>query len=102
MIRADLAVLGRTVVHLRPAQLANRARLRTQQAGLRRFPEAGRLIMRSPDPSAAVGWPDAARPVDALTPGCWPGLAELRTGKIRLLGLAREIGWAHSDAPRLW
>ena len=102
MTRADLAVLGRTVVHLRPAQLAYRARLRTQQAGLRRFPEAGRLIMRGPDPAAAVGWPDAARPVDALTPGCWPGLAELRTGKITLLGQARELGWGHSDAPRLW
>jgi uncharacterized heparinase superfamily protein len=102
MTRADLAVLGRTVVHLRPAQLAHRTRLRTQQAGLRRFPEAGRLIMPGPAPAAAVGWPDAVRPVDALTPGRWPSLAELRTGKIRLLGLARELGWGHSDAPRLW
>jgi uncharacterized heparinase superfamily protein len=102
MTRADLAVLGRTVVHLRPAQLAHRVRLRTQQAGLRKFPEAGRLIMPGPAPATAVGWPDAARPVDALTPGRWPGLAELRTGKIRLLGLAREIGWEHSDAARLW
>jgi len=102
MTGADLALLGRTVVHLRPAQLAHRARLRTQQAGLRRFPEAGRLIMPGPGPAAAVGWPDAARPVDALTPGRWPTLAELRTGKIRLLGLARELGWGHSDAPRLW
>ena len=102
MTRADLAVLGRTVVHLRPAQLANRTRLRAQQAGLRRFPEAGRLVLPGPDPATAVGWPDAARPVDALTPGRWPGLAELRTGKIRLLGLARELGWEHPDAPRLW
>jgi len=102
MTGADLALLGRTVVHLRPAQLAHRARLRTQQAGLRRFPESGRLIMPGPGPAAAVGWPDAARPVDALTPGRWPTLAELRTGKIRLLGLARELGWGHSDAPRLW
>src|ERR1700733_14185268 len=102
MTRADLAVLGRTVVHLRPAQLAHRARLRTQQAGLRRFPEAGRLIMPGPDPAAAVGWPDAARPMDALIPGCWADLAELRTGKITLLGLTRELGWDPSDAPRLW
>jgi uncharacterized heparinase superfamily protein len=102
MTRADLAVLGRTVVQLRPTQLAHRVRLRTQQAGLRRYPEAGRLIMPGPDPAAAVGWPDAARPVDARTPGCWPGLAELRTGKITLLGLTRELGWEHSDAPRLW
>jgi uncharacterized heparinase superfamily protein len=98
----DLTVLGRTVVQLRPAQLAHRARLRTQQAGLRRFPDAGRLIMPGPDPADAVGWPDAARPTDALTPGCWSGLAEMRTGKITLLGLTRELGWEHSDAPRLW
>jgi uncharacterized heparinase superfamily protein len=102
MTRADLAVLSRTVVHLRAAQLAHRVRLRAQQAGLRKFPEAGRLIMPGPAPATAVGWPDAARPVDALTPERWPGLAELRTGKIRLLGLARELDWEHSDAPRLW
>jgi uncharacterized heparinase superfamily protein len=102
MTRADLTVLGRTVVQLRPTQLTHRARLRTQQAGLRRFPEAGRLIMHSPDPAAAVGWPDLARPVDAQIPSCWPGMAELRSGKITLLGLARELGWEHTDAPRLW
>ena len=106
MTGADLAVLGRTVVHLRPGQVAHRARLRTQQAGLRRFPEAGRRVLSGPDPSAAAGWPDAFRPVDALTPGRWPGLPELRAGKIRLLGLLRELGdapgWDHADAPRLW
>jgi uncharacterized heparinase superfamily protein len=106
MTGVDLAVFGRTVVHLRPAQLAHRARLRTQQAGLRRFPEAARLIMPGPDPAAAVGWPEAFRPVDALTPGRWPALPELRAGKIRLLGQLRELGdepgWDHADAPRLW
>ena len=106
MTRADLALLGRTVVHLRPGQVAHRARLRAQQACLRRFPEAGRRVLSGPDPSAAVGWPDAFRPVDARTPGRWPGLPELRAGKIRLLGLVRELGdppgWQHADAPRLW
>ncbi len=106
MTAADLARLGRTVAHLRPGQAAHRARLRVQLAGLRRFPEAGRRIMPGPDPSAAVGWPDGFRPVDARTPGCWPTLPDLRTGKIRLLGLARELGddpgWEHADAPRLW
>jgi uncharacterized heparinase superfamily protein len=102
MTPADLAVLGRTVVQLRPAQLVHRARLRAQHAGLRRFPEAGRLIMPGQDPSAAVGWPAAARPVDALTSGRWPGLAELRAGKITLLGLARELSWEHPASPRLW
>ena len=98
--------LSRTVLHLRPGQVAHRARLRAQQACLRRFPEAARLILCGPDPSAAVGWPDALRPVDAQTPGRWPGLPELRAGKIRLLGLVRELGdepgWEHADAPRLW
>ena len=102
MTRADLAVLGRTVVHLRPAQLVHRARLRAQQAGLRRFPAAGRLIMPGPDPSAAVGWPDRFQPVDARTPGRWPCLPELLAGKIRLLGLARELSWEQPDEPRLW
>jgi uncharacterized heparinase superfamily protein len=106
MTGADLARLGRTVVHVRAAQVAHRARLRVQQAGLRRFPEAGRRALAGPDPSGAVGWPEAYRPVDALTPGSWPGLPELRAGKIRLLGLVRDLGndlcGEHADAPRLW
>jgi uncharacterized heparinase superfamily protein len=106
MTGTDLAVLGRTVVHLRPEQVAHRARLRIQRAGLRRFPEAGRWVLAGPDPSAAVGWPDPFRPMDALTPARWPILADLRAGKIRLLGQLRELGdasgWDHTDAPRLW
>jgi uncharacterized heparinase superfamily protein len=46
------------------------------------------------------------RPVDALTPSRWPGLPGLRAGKVKLLGLLRELGdapgWDHADAPRLW
>ncbi len=106
MSGVDLALLGRTVVHLRPGQVVHRARLRTQQAGLHRFPDAGRRLLSGPDPSAAAGWPDAFRPVDALTPARWPALPELQAGKIRLLGQLRELGgapgWDHADAPRLW
>ena len=106
MTGTDLAQLGRTAVHLRPAQVAHRARLRVQQAGLRQFPGAGRRALAGPDPSAAVGWPEAYRPVDALPTASWPGLPELRAGKIRLLGLVRDLGddlcWEHADAPRLW
>ena len=109
MTGADLARLSRTAVHLRPAQVAHRARLRAQQAALHRFPEAGRRILSGrilsgPSPAGAVGWPGAFRPVDARTPGRWPGLAEMRAGKITLLGLARELGdgWEHADSPRLW
>ncbi len=102
MTGTDLARLGRTVLHLRPGQLAHRARLRAQQHGLRRFPAAGRLLLAGPDPSAAVGWPDGFRPVDARTPGRWPRPPELLAGKISLLGLTRELSWEHPDAPRLW
>jgi uncharacterized heparinase superfamily protein len=106
MTGADLAMLGRTVVRLRPGQVAHRARLRTQQTGVRWFPEAGRRVLSGPDPSTAAGWPDAFRPLDALTPGRWPCLPDVRAGKIRLLGELRQLGdaayWDHADAPRLW
>jgi uncharacterized heparinase superfamily protein len=106
MTGADLARLGRTVVHLRPGQIAHRARLRAQQTGLSRFPKAGRRVLSGPTPSAAVGWPDALRPMDARIPGRWPGLSELRSGKIRLLGVVRELGdppdWQQTGAPRLY
>ena len=106
MTGADLARLSRTVLHLRPGQVAHRARLQAQQAGLRQFPEAGHRLLSGPSPSAVVGWPDTFRPVDASTPGQWPGLSDLRSSKIRLLGLVRELGdppgWQHADAPRLW
>jgi uncharacterized heparinase superfamily protein len=103
---ADLARLSRTIVHLRPGQMVHRARLRVQQAGLRRFPVAGRRLLSGPSLSAVVGWPAPFRPVDARTPGVWPGLSELRADKIRLLGMVRELGdplvWQHTEAPRLW
>ncbi len=106
MTGTDLAVLGRTVVHLRPGQVAYRARLRIQGAGLRRFPGAGCRVLSGPAASAAAGWPEAFRPVDALILGRWPVLAELQAGKIRLLGQVRELGdapgWDYPDAPRLW
>ena len=104
MTRTDLALLSRTIVHLRPGQVAHRARLRAQLAFLHRFPETGRRILSGPDPSAIVGWPEEFRTVDAQTPDLWPALSEVRAGKIRLLGLARDLGedWVQADAPRLW
>ena len=104
MTRTDLALLSRTIMHLRPSQVAHRARLRAQLACLRRFPETGRRVVSGPDPSAVVGWPEVFRTVDAQTPGRWPSLPEVRAGKIRLLGLARDLGddWTQADAPRLW
>ena len=104
MTGTDLALLGRTVVHLGPGQLGHRIRLRAQRAALRRFPGAGRQVFRRAVPAAA-GWPAGFRPMDARVPGRRPDLAELRADKITLLGLAREFsgsGWDHADAPRLW
>ena len=41
MTGADLARLGRTVMHLRPGQAAHRARLRAQQQACAGFPRRG-------------------------------------------------------------
>jgi uncharacterized heparinase superfamily protein len=103
MTPAEVARLGRTVAHLRPAQAVHRVRLRAQQAGLRRFPGAAARLLPGPDPSAAVGWPDAFRPLDA-TLSHWPSTSELRAGKVTLLGVTRHLDddWQHAGAPRLW
>jgi uncharacterized heparinase superfamily protein len=102
----ELALLGRTVVHLQPAQVAQRARLRTQRAALRQWPQLGQRLLASTGPATVVGWPAGFTPLDAGTPGLWPGLAELRSGRMRLLGLTRDLGdpagWQHPDAPQLW
>ncbi len=104
MTAAELARFSRTVIHLSPGQAAHRARLRAQRAGLTRFPGAAGRLLPGPDPTAAVGWPAAFRPLDALAPARWPSPSELRAGKITLLGVTRSLGddWQHAEAPRLW
>jgi uncharacterized heparinase superfamily protein len=102
MTGEELALLGRTAAHLRPAQIAHRARLRAQAAALHRFPQAGERLLAGrprggPDPAAMPGWPADFRPLDATAltvtaPAHWPGLAELRAGQIRLLGVTRRLG----------
>ena len=52
-------------VHLRPSQVAQRARLRAQHQALRRFPAAGRWLLAGPDPASAAGWPAGFVPLDA-------------------------------------
>jgi uncharacterized heparinase superfamily protein len=99
---SELAQLGRTAAHLRPAQLAHRARLRAQAAALRRFPQAGERVLAGRRPGAAgpaglPGWPADFSPLDATaltvtSPPHWPALAELRDGRIRLLGVTRQLG----------
>ncbi|HUK73296.1 MAG TPA: alginate lyase family protein [Streptosporangiaceae bacterium] len=106
MTGTDVALLARTAVHLKPTQLAHRARLRAQLQALRRWPRAGRRLLAGPDPAAATGWPAGFVPLDGRTSLPWPNPAWLASGKIELLGMARELGnppdWRQSDAPRLW
>ncbi len=102
----ELALLGRTAVHLRPSQVAHRARLRTQQAALRRWPQLGQRLLTSAGPVAAGGWPTSFTPLDAIAPQRWPSLTQLASGRITLLGVVRDMGkpaqWQHLDAPKLW
>jgi uncharacterized heparinase superfamily protein len=103
---AELGLLGRTAAHLQPGQVAHRARLRTQRAALRRWPRLGQRLLTDATPAAAGGWPAGFTPLDARTPQLCPALAELASGRIRLLGVARDLGdparWQHADAPQLW
>ncbi|MEP7022787.1 MAG: alginate lyase family protein [Actinomycetota bacterium] len=102
----QLALLGRTAVHLQPSQAAHRARLRAQRAALGRWPELGRRLLRGPAGQAGPGWPAAFVPVDAWAPEQRPSLTDLQAGQLELLGTRREIGdpacWEHADAPQLW
>jgi uncharacterized heparinase superfamily protein len=102
----DLALLGRTAAQLQPAQVAHRARLRAQRAALRQWPQLGQRLLAGPRPAAGAGWPGGFIPLDARTPGVWPGLAELASGRLRLLGMTRDLGdpacWQQRDAPQLW
>jgi uncharacterized heparinase superfamily protein len=98
----ELALLGRTAAHLRPAQVAHRARLRAQAAALHRFPQAGERLLAgrrraAANPAAVPGWPPDFTPLDgtALTvtsPPHWPAAAELEDGLITLLGVTRRLG----------
>jgi uncharacterized heparinase superfamily protein len=102
---AQLALLGRTAVHLQPSQAAHRARLRAQRAALGQWPGMGRRLLRGPAAQDSPGWPAGFVPTDART-GLWPTLADLRGGQLELLGMRRAFGgadgWEHHGAPQLW
>jgi uncharacterized heparinase superfamily protein len=110
----ELGQLGRTAVHLRPTQVAHRARLRAQRTALQRWPGASQRLLATQwppsrtDPARVPGWPAGFAPLDgtALTitaPRHWPSLAQLRAGRIRLLGITRRLDdWRQADAPQLW
>ena len=99
----DAAFLARTVVRLRPAQVAHRIRLRTLRATERRWPE---LATRSVDPPAGVtpGWPAAFSPLDALLDHA--DAAAVSKGRFTFLGDERSLGepvdWHAVGASRLW
>jgi uncharacterized heparinase superfamily protein len=102
----ELALLGRTAMHLQPSQVAHRARLRTQRAALRRWPRLGQRLLASAGPVTTAGWPTGFTPLDAIAPQRWPSLAQLASGRITLLGVIRDLDgpapWQHPDAPLLW
>jgi uncharacterized heparinase superfamily protein len=102
----ELALFGRTAVHLHPSQVVHRARLRTQRAALRRWPRLGQRLLASTSPVTAGGWPTSFMPLDAIAPQRWPGLAQLVSGRITLLGAIGDLGgpapWQHAEAPLLW
>ena len=116
--RTDLVLLTRTAVHLRPGQMGQRARLRTQRIAMHCLPSARRWLLAGPNPAGASTWPNGFRPVDAGLWRNWRGLAALRNGHLDLLGVSRRLtvrpgagrtgpGWAGADwdqasAPTLW
>ena len=91
MTGSDLALLARTAIHLRPSQIAQRARLRAQHQVLRRFPAAARWLLAGPDPGSAAGRPTGFVPLDARLWRNWPGLPGLREGRAELLGMTRTL-----------
>jgi uncharacterized heparinase superfamily protein len=106
MSDSEVALLTRTAVHLKPGQFVHRARLRGQLLALQQFPRSGRRLLGGPDRAAVAGWPAEFVPIDARAGLPWPDPAWLASGKIELLGVARELGdppdWRHAEAPRLW
>jgi uncharacterized heparinase superfamily protein len=108
--QAELGLLVRTAAHLRPAQVAHRARLRTQRAALTRWPDLGKRLLtanpagRGPAAfSSRAGWPAGFAPLDASLTQLWPSPAELASGKVTLLGTTGDLSdWQHADAPQLW
>jgi uncharacterized heparinase superfamily protein len=114
---ADLGRLSRTVMHLRPAQIGQRARLRAQRTALdHSVPLADWWLLRGPDLAAGTGWPCVFTPLDArLWRGGQDGDA-LRAGELRLIGTQRVVAaacaagiadwasadWEAADAPLLW
>jgi uncharacterized heparinase superfamily protein len=113
----DFGRWSRTVIHLRPAQIGQRVRLRGQRMALdHSVPLVSRWLLSGPEPAAGTGWPAGFTPLDSwLWRGAQGGMG-LRAGELRLIGVARVVAapgeagvadWATADweaasAPLLW
>ncbi len=92
---------ARTVRHLRPEQVAHRARLQAQRRLVQATPGVVEAALRRTQPLAA-GWPDGFLPLDAGLPvAC--SLEELAHGRFTLLGQSRTVeDWRATTPPQLW
>jgi uncharacterized heparinase superfamily protein len=99
----NASLFARTVVQLRPAQIAHRARLRLLRVAEQRWPE---LVTRNVTPPAGTtpGWPAAFNPLDASLDHA--DAAAVSEGRFTFLGEERSLGspadWHQTDAARLW
>lgn len=101
----DFLLIARTTRHLRPSQLAHRARLRAQKAALARFPNAfeGRLRRRLPP---RPSWPGDFLPLDRQVASGFPGAEANAEGRFAFLDEERRLGrpadWVQEGAGQLW
>jgi uncharacterized heparinase superfamily protein len=105
LVPARAGLYGRTIRHLRPAQLVHRVRLRAQQEALRRRPDpfAARWAL---EPATPAAWPDGFRAVDDLAPPDCGAFDALEAGTFTFLheprALGSPVGWDPPDATQLW
>jgi len=104
--RLEQALLyARTIRHLRPVQVAQRARLRSQRVAFAQFGDqlARRLRVDVPGP---IGWPAAFTPLDGQDVTASPSAAANARGAFRFLREERALGsppdWHQASAPQLW
>ena len=99
-------LLARTARHLRPAQVAHRARLRAQRWPASR-PVASSLISLLPVPNGPLaGWPAGYVPLDLQLNRGSPSPEDNVLGRFAFLNDTRDLGspvdWDARDASRLW
>jgi len=104
--RLERALLyARTARHLRPAQVAHRARLRSERLVFARL--GGQLASRlRVEVAGDVGWPAGFMPLDGQSAGGFPSAEANAEGRFRFLEEERALGaagdWEQVAAPQLW